>query len=290
MIKEVELFVEGKSANTKRTYLSLGRSLEKFLESKKIGLKDMQPIHCKEWIYSAKAMNSKMARKRFLKALLRFVGRNDLVNYIKKSMKEIKEKDWFKVDITPEEVGRLIAVTRQPELRFAWAAMALADLRPGEVLGLFFEDVDLQNKRICLRRREGVKYGPKAMKPDDEPKFVPLDDFVAELFLQVPKNASGRIVPISYKTLRKWFKRYVKEAGWKPREYPITPHKLRHFYGHFWTKRSKNIRVLQKIMRHSKIDYTLRYTEPGEKEIEEEFEKVMKNGVKLIQNLMVEVG
>jgi site-specific recombinase XerD len=74
--------------------------------------------------------------------------------------------------------------------------------------------------------------------------------------------------------LRKWFNRYVKEAKIS-RSYPITMHKLRHFFGHYWTNQKGNIRVLKEVMRHSKIEYTLLYTMPSEEELAEEFKQVM---------------
>jgi len=108
-----------------------------------------------------------------------------------------------------------------------------------------------------------------------KPKTIPLNNFSLTLFKQIPYKKGARIVQISYKNMRKWFNRYVKLAGIR-RNYAVTPHKLRHFFGHYWAKHDGNITTLQKVMRHSKIDHTLIYTEPSEAEIKEEFEAVMK--------------
>jgi len=268
-----KLFIEGKSSNTQHTYSSLAKNLSEYLEEKKLSLQTLQPIHVKEFIYQQKAMNSKATYKRFLAALFRFIGRTDLLDYIKSSLKEVKSEERFAVDITLEEVLRLVDMTAQVELKLAWSLMAFDGLRAGEVLGLFCEDFDLNHDKLILRKREGLKYGPKGMKPDSKPETVPLNPLSVS-FLKQLKEGTKRILPVSYKTLRKWFNRYVKEAKIS-RSYPITMHKLRHFFGHYWTNQKGNIRVLKEVMRHSKIEYTLLYTMPSEEELAEEFKQVM---------------
>jgi integrase/recombinase XerD len=273
LVETSKLFIEGKSSNTQHTYSSLSKTFSQYLESKRLSLESLQPIHVKEFIYQQKAMNSKATFKRFLAALFRFVGRQDLLDYIRSSMKEVKSEERFAVDITLEEVLRLIDVTAQVELKLAWSLMAFDGLRAGEVLGLFCEDFDLKHDKLNLRRRIGERYGPKGLKPDSKPETVPLNPLSVTFFKQL-KEGTRQIVPVSYKTLRKWFSRYVKEAEIK-RSYPITMHKLRHFFGHYWTNQKGNIRVLREVMRHSKIEYTLLYTMPSEEEITDEFKKVV---------------
>jgi integrase len=123
------LFIEGKSSNTQHTYSSLSKTLSEYLEVKRLSLENLQPIHVKEFIYQQKAMNSKATFKRFLAALFRFVGRQDLLDYIKSSMMEVKSEEKFAVDITLEEILRLIDVTDQLELKLAWSLMAFDGLR-----------------------------------------------------------------------------------------------------------------------------------------------------------------
>lgn len=278
LIETSKLFIEGKSTNTQHTYSSLSKNFGEYLGSKGLTLKTLQPIHVKEFIYQQKAMNSKATYKRFLAALFRFVGRTDLLEYIKSSLKEVKSEEKFKVDITLEEVLTLIDVTDQVELKLSWSLMAFDGLRAGEVLGLFAEDFDLKRERLILRKREGEKYGPKGMKPDSKPETIPLNALSIVLFKQL-QEGTKRLVPCSYKTLRKWFRRYAKAAGIS-RPYPVTMHKLRHFFGHYWTSQKGNIRVLKEVMRHSKIEYTLLYTMPSEEEVAEEFKHVVTLTVK----------
>jgi integrase len=274
-----KLFIEGKSNSTQHTYSSLSKNLAEYLTSKSLSLDSMQPIHVKEFIYLQNAMNSKATYKRFLSALFRFVGRKDLVEYIKSSLKEVKSEEKFAVDITLEEVLKLVDVTDLVELKLAWSLMSFDGLRPGEVLGLWHEDFDLVREKLILQKREGCKYGPKGMKLNDKPETVPLNPLSISLFNQL-KKGSNRILPISYKTLRKWFNRYIRQAEISKPNYPVTMHKLRHFFGHYWNKQKGDIRILKEVMRHSKIEYTLLYTKPSEETITEEFRNVVKGLVK----------
>lgn len=275
LTRTIRLFIEGKTERTRRTYLSIGKNLEAYLTDKRLTLAAVKPIHVKDIIYRQRAMNSQATYKKFLKALFRFIGRDDLVEYVKTGLKEVKEEQRFAVDLTLKEIRRLIDVTKRIHFKFAWSLMAFDGLRPGEVLGLHFEDIDLDKRHIVLRRREGERYGPKGMKPRDKPKRIRVNALSLALYKEIPQGR-GRIIPWSYKTMRKWFNRYVREAGITREDYPITMHKLRHFFGHIWVKQKRNIRILKELMRHSKLDYTLLYTEPSDTEIREEFDEFEK--------------
>jgi len=281
ILEEVKLFAQGKDWRTVATYSSYGKKLERFLEENKLTLEELKPIDVKKFIYESgtnqkgePVMNSMFSYKKFLAALARFIGRKDLAEYIRTNMREVKAEAKFAVDLTLDEVLHLIDVTDQLRFKFAWSLMAFDGLRSSEVLGLHYSDVDTVKKTIRLFRREGTRYYPKGMKVGQPPKIIPLNDFSLALFKQLSFRRGERIVNISYKNMRKWFNRYVAQADIH-KDYPITAHKLRHFFGHFWLRRRGDIRNLQKVLRHSDIKYTLLYTEPSEAEIKEEFEAVM---------------
>ena len=206
---------------------------------------------------------------------MRFVGRKDIADYVRTNMREIKKENKFRVDLTFEEVLRLIRVTTQLKLKLAWSLMSFDGLRAGEVLGLFYSDIDTEAKAVRLWRRLGERYYPKGMKVNQQARTVPLNDLSAELYRQLPFKKGERILTVSYKTLRKWFNRYVALAEVK-RDYPVTMHKLRHFFAHYWRQNKGDIQVLKEVMRHSDIRYTMLYSEPSEAEVKTEFEKVMK--------------
>lgn len=284
MLEEIRLFAEGKEQTTKNNYLNYGKKLEYFLKTRGLRLRELTPIDVKAFVYEAGknkdgqlVMNTAAIYKQFVCSVLKAIGRKDIADWVRTNMREIHKESKFKVDLTTEEILELINTTKQLQFKLAWSLMAFDGLRAGEVLGLFYEDIDIKNNVIWLLRRKHEPYYPKGAKVDQEPKTVPLNDLSKELFQQLPYKKGKRILPISYKTLRKWFNRYKTEAGLmnRVRDYPLTLHKLRHFFGHYWRWNKGDIQVLKEVMRHSDIRYTLLYTAPTDAEVKTEFEKVM---------------
>lgn len=280
MLAEVQLFAKGKEWRTANTYNSYGKNLEGFLKQHKLKLGELKPIDIKGFIYDVAThdnqfvMNTAASYKRFMAALMRFIGRKDLVEYIRLNMREVKAENKFAVDLSLDEVLALIDVTDQPRLKFAWSMMSFNDLRPGEVLGLHYSDIDVENKTVRLLRRDGERYYPKGMKVGQPAKTIPLNDFSLALVQKLPSKRGERIVNVSYKTLRKWFNRAVEDVEIH-KDYPMTMHKLRHFFGHYWTRHKGDIRILKEVMRHTDIKYTLLYTKPSTAEIKDEFKAVV---------------
>jgi integrase len=282
MNQDLVVFAEGKEQRTKNNYLNYGKKLDLFLQKERLQLRELKPVDAKKFILWAGTnkkgklvMNTAAVYKQYLCSVVRFVDRKDIADYIRTNTREIKKEAKFKVDLKLDEVLKLIEVTDNIKLKLAWSLFSFDGLRAGEVLGLHYGDIDLEKKVILLLRREGEKHFPKGMKVNQQPKSIPLNGISAELFKRLPLS-NGIILPISYKTLRKWFIRYAAQAGIANKTYPITMHKLRHFFAHYWRQHKGDIQVLKQVMRHSDIRYTMLYSEPTDKEIKSEFENVMK--------------
>jgi integrase len=172
-------FVEGKAENTRKTYLSLAKSLESFLTENGLSLEEGTPLHFKTWITSFPTANSKASAKRFLCALLKFLGYHEQLNSLKSLLREIKpDFSRFRVDLTLQEVLSLIEACPPTQYKFAVSLMAFNGLRVGEILGLYWEDIDVKRRLITLRKREGEIYGAKGMTPLDKPITIPLNQFL----------------------------------------------------------------------------------------------------------------
>ena len=85
------LFAEGKEKRTKDAYLCYGKKLDAFLTCKRIQLDNMKPRDAKDFITEAgtnedgkEVMNSKAMYKQYLCSVVRFIGRQDLADYIQK--------------------------------------------------------------------------------------------------------------------------------------------------------------------------------------------------------------
>jgi len=278
VVETTRIFTEGKSVSTRKTYLSLAKSLEDFLTQNGLTLEGATPLILKTWITSFKTANSRASAKRFLCVLLKFLGFYEQLNSLKSLLREVKSDfSKFRVDLTSEEIMLLIDACPLTEYKLAVSLMGFNGLRIGEILGLYWEDMDVEKKLITLRKREGEPYGPKAMTPLDRPVSIPLNPISQRLYLQLyseVSNYKGRILPISYKTFLKWFYRYTEGVLNKP--YRITPHKLRHAFAHLWLNRKGSLVRLKGMLRHKRIETTMIYGEPSEAELRTEFRRIWK--------------
>ena len=294
-------YTEKAEPRTKQTYTSYCRNLQLYLNENNLILKRITPLQCRRFIQTMGqyndgtygAMNTAAAYKRFLCALMLGIDRSKVTKWLKTNLKEVHPIDHFKVDIAFQSVLKLIEVTRQdtnnqlaPILAYAFSIQALDGLRPGEALGHYHTDLAIAEKKLSLQRHAGEKHFPKGMKLNDPPVPIPINDLSITLYHQIPEELkqSSRVVDTSYKTLRKWFNRYSKQAGLIDQNGDkVTLHKLRHFFGHFFSDHSQQVQVLQAIMRHSDLRYTLIYTKPSERRVTEEFEQAINQNLKELQ-------
>jgi len=168
----------------------------------------------------------------------------------------------FYVDLTPEEVLAIEKNMSTVELALAAEAMAYSGLRPGEALGLRWRDITFEEKEGILvafafiEHRPG-QYGAKGKKGE---RTVPLSPRAVKLLKIImqengiqdphdPTVADERIVPYEKITLEYEFKKAVARAAIRKRSYPITPHKLRHFFAIHYLKMGGSPAELRQIMK-----------------------------------------
>ena len=225
------------------------------------------------------ANNTKVLMLKVLKAFYRFHERGDIVKKLSK-WKFVTENR-FKVDLTQEEFERLLRCTDDPRIKLGILLMGESGLRLGEVLGLRWGDVKEEDGHVFveIKFRAGEKYGAKGRSSEG---IVPVSMRAAEILRELkqmyiekyhtlpPKGM--RIVNISRQRFYQKFKRAAKKAGIK-KDYPLTPHKLRHFFGHQFLKKVKDISKLKVLLRHRNIQTTLLYVEPTKSEILEAYYK-----------------
>lgn len=275
-------------ARTRQTYTSCARNFQRYLDENNLTLETLKPLDMQDFIKQMGKwtpqegyvqMNTAALYKKFLLAFFASLRMKEQIKDLKNITREVKFISHFKVDIAITSILKLIEVTAKEdrELAFGFSLMAFDGLRPSEALGLYYSDINLEEKTIALQRHEG-KYFPKATKLGDPAVTIPLNDFSLELFKYIPKvvNADTRIIPISYKTFRKRFYKYVNEAQVEDKEgNKVTPHKLRHVFGHLWRNRGGDLQVLKEVMRHSDIRITMIYSAPSSGEVKSEFEQII---------------
>lgn len=246
------------------------------------------------------ATNTLAVHIRVLKAFLKYAGRQDLVDRIRQFWNRTKGESKFQVDITIEELDKLVKSALETEGVWLAASISLlchSGLRPAEMLGLYWEDVhippDLRipNKALpenaCFVNLVKRPECPYHCKGNSE-GVVPISPDTARLLKRLYKEIQDeaeleerivdhhtRVFDVSYDKFRMYFYTAVSNSGiQKNHNFKITPHKLRHAFAHWWLREGGGIKTLQQQLRHKRLDTTMIYSSLSEREIAAEYQMI----------------
>jgi integrase/recombinase XerD len=159
--------------------------------------------------------------------------------------------------LSPEEVGRLLEATPGPGLKYK-AALSIAygaGLRGGEVVMLRVGDID--SKRMLIRVEQGK--GRKDRHAMLSPQLLEL----LRAWWQQCRSQSwlfpgqDPLLPLTTRQLNRVCHMAAAAAGlgsW------VSPHTLRHSFATHLLESSIDVRVIQVLLGHAKLDTTARYT------------------------------
>ena len=159
--------------------------------------------------------------------------------------------------LSPEEVGRLLEATPGPGLKYK-AALSVAygaGLRAGEVVMLRVTDID--SKRMLIRVEQGK--GRKDRHAMLSPQLLEL----LRAWWQQCRSRGwlfpGRdpMLPVTTRQLNRVCHMAAEAAGlgtW------VSPHTLRHSFATHLLESNTDVRVIQVLLGHSKLETTARYT------------------------------
>jgi site-specific recombinase XerD len=157
-----------------------------------------------------------------------------------------------------EGVWTRVHVGKRERDRLLLALFAYGGLRRAELLGLDWDDVDLDRRLIRVRNTKGGRQRVVPIHPGLVPLFVdyaatrtPLGD--PALFVGV---LGRRLSPT---ILTATFRRYTDAAGVSRRK-RVTPHTLRHVFATELLSAGANLRQIQELLGHKHLDSTQRYT------------------------------
>jgi integrase/recombinase XerC len=142
--------------------------------------------------------------------------------------------------------------------RLLLALFAYAGLRRSELLGLDWQDVDLERRLLRVRRAKGGRQRTLPIHPALEPLFVDYlqiraGDPEPALFVGVQGKRLSQTI------LTQTFLRYARAAGVTERR-RVTPHTLRHVFASELLRAGANLRQIQELLGHKHLDSTQRYT------------------------------
>jgi site-specific recombinase XerD len=206
-----------------------------------------------------------------LKCFFRFLAENEAIERNPAAVLRTPKKREALPDVLDgRELERLLAAVGRDDVwqrrhpgkrerdRLLLALFAYAGLRRSELLGLDWEDVDLERRLLRVRRAKGGRARVVPIHPALMPLFaehLAARAGVAQgaLFLGV----QGR--RLSQTILTQTFLRYARAAGVEDRK-RVTPHTLRHVFASELLRAGANLRQIQELLGHKHLDSTQRYT------------------------------
>ena len=176
----------------------------------------------------------------------------------------LKEPQKIPLVMSPEEIKRLLAVAASIKERAIVSLAYGCGLRAGEVVRLKVGDIDSAQNIIRIVQSKGRK-DRNVMLPADilgllrqwwreRPTRHDADAPMTERWL-FPGYKPGR--PLTTRQLTRLFHATVAAAGITK---PVTLHSLRHSFATHLLERGVDIRVIQALLGHDKLETTARYT------------------------------
>src|SRR2546429_2247520 len=171
----------------------------------------------------------------------------------------VREPRKIPVILSLEEIARLLAAAPGPKYKAALSAAYGAGLRVSEVVALKVSDID--SERMLLRIEQGK--GRKGRKD----RFAMLSPLLLELLRDWYRIARPAVWlfpgrdPMLPMTTRQFNRAVHTAAGMAGLKKRVTPHTLRHSFATHLLEQNTDVRLIQVLLGHAKVDTTALYTQ-----------------------------
>ena len=176
----------------------------------------------------------------------------------------LKEPQKVPVVMSQDEIRRLLAMAANIKVRAMLSLAYGCGLRAGEVVRLRAGDIDSAQNIIRIVQAKGRKDRNVMLPADilgllrqwwkDRPRWQDRDVAAAERWFFPGRNAGQ---PLTTRQFARHFQETVKKAGITK---PVILHSLRHSFATHLLERGVDIRVIQALLGHDKLETTARYT------------------------------
>ena len=219
---------------------------------------------------AAPSINAAVAALRFFFKVT--LERPDLVHHLT----TVQEPRKAPVVLSQEEVARLLEAAPGVKYRAALSVAYGAGLRVSEVVALKVSDIDSQ--RMTLRVEQGK---------GQRDRYVMLSPQLLELLRQWWRAARPQawlfpgqnpVNPMTARQLGRAVHAAARAAGIKKR---VSPHTLRHSFATHLLEQNVDIRVIQVLLGHAKLETTALYTRVAVNTIRDVTESLERLGVNI---------
>lgn len=160
--------------------------------------------------------------------------------------------------LTPEEARRLVQAAPEGFWRTLIIVALQTGLRASELIGLEWNDIDLERRILLVRR--GVVGRHVAAPKNNRIRYVALAEDAVRTLSELPR-ATERVFPVRdnivepYNYIRDGLQRITNDAGLPP----IGWHVLRHSFASHLVSAGISLKIVQEALGHSSYEMTLRY-------------------------------
>lgn len=244
-------------------------------------MRDIKPVHAAAVMAAAKNLSHgyQMSILNIMRAIFRsaeenhVIMRSPVVSTVKAGGREAKERE----PLTPEQCERLLRAAKDhSDDLYAFVLLGLyTGMRRGEILGLCWDCVDFDARKILVRRQLVIRANRKielteTLKTKGSYRVLPMP-FVLEEYLRGRKERIGgtNVFRISGRSpveriwhnldhLCKYNSSGQVTSGTAPLDFHCNPHLLRHTYATRLFEGGLDIKDVQYLLGHSTPSMTLR--------------------------------
>jgi len=257
-----DMTIRGMGQKTQEDYIRAVRNFTRFLGASpdRAGFEDLRryQLHMRNEGAGVATINSTVSALRFLfKVTLRRAEDVDQLRYIRGPRK-------LPVVLSFEEVGRLLEAAPGLKYKAAFSIAYGAGLRASEVVTLKVSDIDSERMVIRVEQGKGRKDRFAMLSPH-------LLDVLRAWWREGRPTTwlfpgQDLLRPLSARQFNRACRAATLLAGIEKR---VTPHTLRHSFATHLLERGTDIRVIQVLLGHAKLDTTALYTKVATKMIRE---------------------
>jgi integrase len=237
---------------------------------------------------------------------------------MKKDIKLLKKKE-SKIEkpiFTRDEIPVFMEVIKKHKNYLAYRLLYATGLRISELLGLCWQNIDLENNRIIVDRQLTAEKTIKLkLKHKEEGKTrelpIPISEEITSLLRthKVQQNQRRLLLggeydkmgydlvfcfddgsPLNSQSFRVSFERMIKKAGLTE----ITPHCLRHLFATLMIEETNDYDYVRKLLGHENIETTMQYkgmtTQPNEKLLAEKIDSFGNKSHELNSNSIFKIA
>jgi len=269
-----DMKIRGIGQKTQEDYIRAIRNFTRFFGASPdgAGFEDLRryQLHMRNQGIGAATINSTLSALRFLfKVTLRRAEDVDQLRYVRSPRK-------LPVVLSHEEVARLLAYAPGLKYKAALGIAYGAGLRASEVVNLRVSDIDSERMVIRVEQGKGRRDRYAMLSPQ-------LLDLLRSWWREGRPTTwlfpgQDPLQPLSARQLNRACHAAVEAAGIKK---PVSPHTLRHSFATHLLEQGADIRVIQVLLGHAKLDTTALYTKVATKmirEVKSPFEAIVTTG------------